>query len=555
MLVELRIRHFAVLEELTIPLSPGLNAITGETGAGKSVVVRALALLVGGRASAGTVRAGKERALVEGVADVRSVPAAAQRLDELGFETDDGHVVLRREVRNEGRSRAWINGSPATAGNLRSIGEALVDLHGQHDHQRLLATGFQRDMLDAYGGSTDLARDAEALFRQVAVLKAALADKEARSRALEARAEAARRELDEIRAADPRAGEEAELKTAEARLANAEVLAAETKALHELLHGGDAAATDQLAKAKKRLDRLADVDPALSALAGAIQEAYHRVADAASELASYSAAVDHDPVRLDRLRQRQAVLQTLKRRYGDSVEEVVARGRALERELDELDASEMDLRELRRRLAEAEDSWREAAVRLTAHRSEAAKRISARTEALFPGLGLEGGRFSVKLEELDPPSAQGRERVRFMATMNPGFPLGPLARIASGGELSRVMLALKSALAGADDLPTLVFDEIDAGIGGAVASRVARQLRTVAEGRQAIVVTHLARIAARASCHLVVEKDASRGAASTSVRRVRREDRVREIARMLGGDPDSAPSRDHARALLTEQRT
>ena len=392
-------------------------------------------------------------------------------------------------------------------------------------------------------------------FAKSAVLKAALADKEARSRALEARAEAAGRELDEIRAADPRAGEEAELKTAEARLANAEVLAAETKALHELLHGGDAAATDQLAKAKKRLDRLADVDPALSALAGAIQEAYHRVADAASELASYSAAVDHDPVRLDRLRQRQAVLQTLKRRYGDSVEEVVARGRALERELDELDASEMDLRELRRRLAEAEDSWREAAVRLTAHRSEAAKRISARTEALFPGLGLEGGRFSVQLEELDPPSAQGRERVRFMATMNPGFPLGPLARIASGGELSRVMLALKSALAGADDLPTLVFDEIDAGIGGAVASRVARQLRTVAEGRQAIVVTHLARIAARASCHLVVEKDASRGAASTSVRRVRREDRVREIARMLGGDPDSAPSRDHARALLTEQRT
>ncbi len=555
MLVDLRIRHFAVLEELTIPLSPGLNAITGETGAGKSVIVRALALLVGGRASAGTVRSGKDRALVEGVADVRKVPAAVRRLDDMGFETDDGQVVLRREVRSEGRSRAWINGSLATAGNLRSIGQVLVDLHGQHDHQRLLSTGFQREVLDAYGDSAGLAQEVEALFREVGALKAALAEKEVRNRKLEARAAAARRDLDEIRAAELRVGEEAQLKAAEARLANAEVLAAETEALHEALHGGDDAATDQLATAKKRLDRLAEADPDLSELAGAIQEAYHRVADVASELASYAAAVDHDPARLDRLRERQAALQALKRKYGGSVEEVVARGRALERELNELDASGMDLREMRRRLAEAEASWLDAADRLTLRRRDAAKRISAGTEALFPGLGLEGGRFSVQLEALDPPSAHGRERIRFMATMNPGFPLGPLAHIASGGELSRVMLALKSVLAGADDLPTLVFDEIDAGVGGAVANRVAGQLRAVAEGRQTVVVTHLARIAARASCHLVVEKDACRRTAATSVRRVRGGDRVREIARMLGGDPESAPSRDHARALLGEGRS
>ena len=553
MLAELRILDFAVLEELAIPLFPGLNAVTGETGAGKSVIVRALALLVGGRASAGSVRSGKDRALVEGVADVRNVPAAAERLDELGFEPEDGQVVIRREVRSGGRSRAWINGSPATAGNLRHVGEALVDLHGQHDHQRLLSSAFQRRVLDAYGGSAALAREVEADFRAAGALRTALGDKEQRSRELEARAAVVRRELDEIRAAGLRIGEEAELKAAEVRLESAELLASESAALHELLHGGDGAVTDRLAQARRRLDSLAEADPAgLAPLAAAVRDAYHAVAEAAAELASYGAAVDHDPAHLERIRQRQAALQALKRRHGGSLEDVVAKGEALAREMEELDASGLDLRELRDRLARADAAWLDAASRLTRRRTEAARRLAARTEALFAGLGLEGGSFSVELPAREAPSAQGRELVRFMATMNPGFPPGPLAGIASGGELSRVMLALKSVLAGADDLPTLVFDEIDAGVGGAVASRVGDQLRAVARGRQVIVVTHLARIASRASCHLVVEKDASASVASTTVRRARREDRVREIARMLGGDPASEPSLEHARALLAE---
>ncbi len=556
MLVELRIRNFAVLEELTIPLSPGLNAVTGETGAGKSVIVRALALLLGGRASAGAVRSGRERALIEGVADVRAVPAAEARLGELGFEAEDGQVVIRREVRSGGRSRAWINGSPATAGNLKHVGEALVDLHGQHDHQRLLSSAFQRAVLDAYGGSGELAREVEALFRDAERLQAALGAKEARGRELEVRAAVVRRELEEIRGAELRVGEEAELRADEVRLASAETLAEESSALHDLLHGGDGALTDRLAQAGRRLERLAETDPAgLSSLAGAVRDAYHAVADAASELASYSAAVDHDPLRLERIRERQAALQTLKRKHGGSLEEVVAKGETLAREIDELDASGLDLRELRARLAKAWAAWREASARLTRRRTRAAQRLSEKTEALFAGLGLEGGRFSVRLARRDAPSAQGREHVGFMATMNPGFPPGPLARIASGGELSRVMLALKSVLAGADDLPTLVFDEIDAGIGGAVASRVGDQLRAVARGRQVVVVTHLARIASRASCHLVVHKDASVDVASTSVRRASRGDRVREIARMLGGDPCSEPSLEHARALLEEART
>lgn len=553
MLTELRIRNFAVLEELAIPLAPGLNVVTGETGAGKSVIVRGLAALVGGRASSDVVRSGADRALIEGVADVRRVPAAEARLEALGFEAEDGRIVLRREVRREGRSRAWINGSPATAGNLRAVGETLLDLHGQHDHQRLLSPAFQREVLDAYGGADGLSQDVAALFREAEELRAALADKEARTRALDARAAVVGRELDEIRRAELRSGEEAELKAAAARLANAELLAAESEALHELLHGGDGAVTDRLAHAKTRLDRLAEIDPAgFSALAGAVQDAYHGVADVAAELVGRASGTEQEPARLERIRDRQAALQRLKRKHGGSVEDVIAKGEALRREMDELDASAMDLRELRDRVSDAERAWSEAARRLTSRREEAAKRLSARTASLFAGLGLEGGRFSVRLEARPAPSAHGREHVRFSASMNPGFPLAPLARIASGGELSRVMLALKSTLAGADDLPTLVFDEIDAGVGGVVASAVAGQLRAVAAGRQVIVVTHLARIASRASRHLVVDKDASAGVASTTVRQVEGDERVREIARMLGGDPESGASLDHARALLQD---
>lgn len=553
MLTELRIRNFAVLEDLAIPLAPGLNAVTGETGAGKSVIVRGLAALVGGRTSAEAVRSGADRALVEGVADLRGAPAAEARLEELGFEAEDGQVVLRREVRSEGRSRAWINGSPATAGNLRAVGETLLDLHGQHDHQRLLSPTFQREVLDAYGGAAGLARDVAALFRDAEELRAALADKEARARELDARAAVVRLDLDEIRRAELRPGEEADLKAAEARLANAELLAAESEALHELLHGGDGSVTDGLARARKRLDRLAETDPSgFSALAGAVRDAYHGVADVAAELAGHAAVAEQEPARLERIRDRQAALQRLKRKHGGSVEDVIAKGEGLRREMDELDASATDLRDLRGRVGAAEGAWKQAARRLSRRRSEAAKRLSKQTESLFSGLGLEGGRFSVRLEARAAPSARGREHVRFAASMNPGFPLAPLARIASGGELSRVMLALKSALAGADDLPTLVFDEIDAGIGGVVASAVAGQLRAVAAGRQVIVVTHLARIASHASRHLVVDKDASAGVASTTVRQVEGDDRVREIARMLGGDPDSAASTDHARALLDD---
>ena len=550
MLSELRIQNFAVLKDLSASLQAGLNVVTGETGAGKSIVVDAVEVLLGGRASAGVVRSGEGRALIEGVVRVEGLDEVGELLSGLGLEAEDGHLILRREVRAEGRSRGWVNGSPVTAGVLRRIGSLLVDIHGQHEHQRLLSGDFQRTVLDAFAGCRELAVQVAEAFRRITHLRQKLAGLEERRRELESRADFIRFQLGEIVGAKIRPGEDEELRTEANRLANADLLARETHDLHEALQAGDDAVTDRLADAAARLRRLADTDPTLTPFASALEDAYHQVSDTSTELAHYAAGIDHDPTRLETARERQALLERLQRRYGPALADVIAKGEALQSELDELDAADFDADALNRELGRAEAQWDAAAAELSNKRREGGARLSREAMAAFPGLGLEGACFEVCFEELAAPSSRGRERVRFMAAMNPGFPPAPLSRIASGGELSRVMLVLKSVLAGIDDLPTLIFDEIDAGIGGVVAGRVGERLQEVARGRQVLVVTHLARIAARASNHLLVEKVAAKGTTVTALRRLGGEERVREIARMLGGDPESAPSLDHARELL-----
>ncbi len=550
MLTELRIRDFAVVKELSAALRAGLNVVTGETGAGKSIVVDAVEVLLGGRASAGVVRSGQGRAVVEGVVRTEGLGELADLLGELGLDAEDGHLILRREVRAEGRSRGWANGSPVTAGVLRRIGSLLVDIHGQHEHQRLLSGDFQRAVLDAFGGCGELAAEVGTAFRRIADLRSRAAALGERRRELESRADFVRFQLGEILGAGIRAGEDEELRTEAVRLANADLLARGTHALNEVLQGEDDSVADRLADAAARLRRLAGSDPTLAPFSSALDDAYHQVSDTAAELAHYAGRIDHDPARLDSLRERQALLERLQRKYGPALADVVATGEALRRELDELDTADLDAEAVEGELGRAEADWGAAAARLSRRRRLAGERLSREAVAVFPGLGLEGARFEVRFEELAAPAPQGRERVRFVATMNPGFPPAPLSRIASGGELSRVMLALKSVLAGVDDLPTLIFDEIDAGIGGVVAGKVGERLEEVARGRQVLAVTHLARIAARASNHLFVEKLAGRDTTVTALRRLDGEERVREIARMLGGDPESAPSLDHARELL-----
>ncbi len=552
-LIELHIRNFAVIDEISLEFSNGLIALTGETGAGKSILVDALSLLLGARASTDVIRAGADRALVEGVFDVGDDSALLARLDEAGYPAEDGLLILRREVATAGRSRAWVNGSPATVSVMGTLAERLADLHSQHEHQQLLRKGEQRRILDAYAGASDLATRVAALHAERSELLRTRDEREARARELAGRSDFLRFQRDEIRGAAPISGEEDELE-AEARvLAHAEELGREAARLHHDLYDGEAAVSDRIASALDGLVRLVEFDKTLSGVREQLEEAFHAATEAGRELGDYAAGVEGDPERLETIRQRLDVLSRLKRKYGATLEDVLETGRRVDEELAELDDSEIGMADLERRIEGVEADLEAAATRLTKERARAARTLSRTVQEMLPGLGLRGATFQMLLQGQSEIGPGGRETVEFRASLNPGFDPLPLSRIASGGELSRVMLALKKALLDVDPVPTLVFDEVDAGVGGGVASFVADRLVDVAAGRQVFVITHLPQVASRARHHFRVEKRTDGGRAASEVELLGSVERVAEIARMLGGDPESDVSRAHAQELLASR--
>ena len=550
MLIELRVRDYAVIDDLSLELGPGLSVLSGETGAGKSIIVGALSLLLGERASSDSVRVGAERARVEAVFDVSERPELLSLLTELGQEGEDGLLILRREVAAEGRNRAWMNGSPTTARVVGELGRALVDLHGQHEHQTLLRREAQRSILDAFGDAEGDAADVVEAFETLTGLETRLSELRERRRELEGRADFLRFQLAEIEEGRVEVGEDAALEDEGRRLEHSEELLREATSIHAELYGGDGAVTDRLSQLLGSLSRLKEWDPSLEGAHDALKEAYYALADVGRELGDYAGSVRHDPGRLEEVRERIDLILRLKRKYGPELTDVVETGGRLSAELDELEGSGWDEEALQRDVDEARTELTDAAERLTGKRQEAARRLETEVEALLPDLGLPGATFQVLLEALPTVGNRGAERVEFLVSVNAGFAPMPLGRVASGGELSRVMLALKAILARVDQVPTLIFDEIDAGIGGQVATLVAARLQEVARYHQVFVITHLPQLASRARRHLLVEKTEGDGLAATSVDELEGEARVREIARMLGGDPESETSRDHARELL-----
>ncbi len=550
MLRELRIRNFAVIDDVRLDLGPGLNALTGETGAGKSIVVGALSLLLGERASTEDVRAGEDRALVEAAFDVAGREPVLRRCEEAGIEVEDGWLVLRREVQREGRNRAWANGSPATAGLVWDLGSELVELHGQHEHQVLLRPREQRRILDAFAGAGELAADVARAHDELADAREELEELKRRAREARERADWLRFKVEEIEEADLEPGEEDELQAEARRLENSEDLTTLSGRLQEEIYAGDGSIVERLGSLGRDLDRLVDLDPDAAELRDLFASARAELEELGRRLAAYHDDVDHDPARLERIRERLDEIYRLERKYGETVEEVLEAGRRAREELETLETADRRQEELSARVEELREELIERAERLGERRREAAGELEEAVEPLLEELGMEGGRFEVALEPLERPGRHGAERVEFRVSLNPGFEPGPLDRIASGGELSRVMLALKTVLVRVDDVPSLVFDEIDAGVGGQVAHRVAEKLAAVAREHQVFVITHLPQIAARADAHWRVEKEAADGRAVTRVRRMEGEGRVEEVARMLGGDPQSGLSRDHARELL-----
>ncbi|MHB9146069.1 MAG: DNA repair protein RecN [Symbiobacteriia bacterium] len=565
MLVEIYMESFALVDKLRLHLVAGFNVLTGETGAGKSIVIDAVELVLGGRASADYVRSGAERALVEAAFDVSGLPRVAAALGELGFETEGDTLVLSREVHRTGRSASRINGRPATLSMVRELSRHLLDLHGQHEHQSLLLVERHRDLLDLFGGQPvldhltavrRLTDDLSGVDRELAELGG---DQRDRARHLDLLAF----QIGEIDAAALRPEEEEELASSRRLLANAERLAQAGETAYTALYesaSGQEAAVDLVGRAGAALADAARLDPTLAGLLDLLQSARVHLEEAARELASYRDRLEFNPERLAEIEKRLDLITALKRKYGDSLVEVLAFRESSQAELERLESAAERRESLAKRRTDLLASYRKAASGLHEARVKAAVALGKAVVAELKALHMDHAGFEAAVtlqmagEEL-AVHAGGADQVEFLFSANPGEPLRSLVKVASGGELSRVALALKVALSRVDQVPSLIFDEIDTGVSGRTAAAIGAKMAEAATSRQVICVTHHPQIAAQADQHVLVKKQESGGRAVTTLKLLNEASRVDELARMLGGNTITAVTIELARELLTSSRS
>ncbi len=555
MLTHLHIRDFAIVEAVELEFGRGFTVLTGETGAGKSILVDALLLAVGGRADSGAVRHGSERAEVSATFAVAGNAAALAWLEEQSIE-HDGECQLRRVVGADGRGRAWLNGQPVPVQSLRALGETLVDVHGQLEFQSLSRRGHQREAVDDSGGLAPQAQDVREAHAAWAALDAQRASFEQRLRERESRLDLLRHYVAELQALDPREGEADTLLEERKRIASLGRLAAGTAQAEALLAGEDGGATAALARAHGVLRQLVVLDGALEPATAQLEEATIAAREALDSLRRYAEALDADPARQEWLEARLAALEAVARKHRVEARELPALRQSLAEELAGLEAGALTAAQLQQRLEVARKRYLEAAQVLTQGRRKAAAALDRKVTEFMQSLGMPGGVFATRVEPQDPPvfTAQGNDEVEFLVSANPGQPPRPLARVASGGELSRISLALQVAAVQAAHLPCLVFDEVDAGVGGAVAEMVGRQLKALAAQGQVLCVTHLPQVAAQADRQLRVSKHVAAGRTHTRIEALDDAARVEELARMLGGATITSRTRDHALEMLAAAR-
>ncbi|CAA9549956.1 MAG: DNA repair protein RecN [uncultured Thermomicrobiales bacterium] len=576
MLLELGIRDFAIIDEIRLRLEPGFNALTGETGAGKSILIDALGAVLGDRVGSDVVRTGAKSARVEAVfdlEDVRSRPGFVELSDELGIDPDEEVLILAREIQAGGRSLARINGATTTAGALGRIGTFLVDVHGQSDHLSLLRPDAQLDMLDRYAGLTADRQALAGRVRELMVTRRQIAAVERSARDREQRLDLLRFQVEEITSAALTPGEDLELEGERARLANAERLTGDAVAVHAALAGVDdgfdapGGALPALREASGTLDRIAAVDVSLAALAERLREALFLVEDLAVEIRDYGEMVEHDPARLEAVEDRLDLIRTLKRKYGTTIEQIIAHGEEASAELEELTGGAGTIEALRGREAALATEVGDRASALSRERGEAGIRLASAVEGTIADLRMGSARFVVGMTTADDPDGvpfrgadgpprcvsvteAGADRIEFLIAPNRGEALKPLARVASGGETARLMLAMKSILSEVDATPTLVFDEVDVGVGGRSGQVVGEKLFDLSAGHQVLVITHLPQIAAFADSHFRIAKAERDGRVISRVEVIEEGDRIEELAAMLDGLPVSEASRESAREMV-----
>ncbi|HET6562805.1 MAG TPA: DNA repair protein RecN [Marmoricola sp.] len=569
-LEELRIRALGVIDESVLELGPGFTAVTGETGAGKTMVVTALGLLMGGRADSGAVRTGSKHARVEGVVAVAGLPEVVAALEAAGGELEDDRMVVARQVSSEGRSRAFAGGAGVPATTLGKLAESLVAVHGQSDQHRLLRAGAQREALDRFAGAqaarlrTVFAERYEALRMTEAELAEVVATVRERAR----EADLLRFGLEEVEKVAPHPGEDAELAAEESRLGFADTLRVAAEQARSALSADDDTpdALGAVAGARRLLDGVRDHDPQVAELADRLAELSYVLSDLAADVASYASGLESDPARLAAVSERRAALTALTRKYGATIDEVLTWSEQSARRLLALEDTDGQIEPLGRRRDELLGELAEVGDALSQLRGEAAGRLAETVTTELAALAMPHARITVAVTQVPDEggvevagrrlrlTSTGLDEVELLLAANVGSELRPLTKGASGGELSRVMLALEVALAGTNPVPTFVFDEVDSGVGGKAAVEVGRRLGMLARTAQVVVVTHLPQVAAFADHHVVVTKSEDGRVTTSGLTVLDEEGRVRELSRMLAGLEDSDTARAHAEELLATAR-
>ena len=553
MLTLLRVSGFALIDEAELVLGPGFTVITGETGAGKSILVGALGLLRGGRASAELIRGGADEARVEGIFEIEPDSEIHRALLADGRELGEG-LVVRRAIARTGRGRIHLGGGLATAADLAASVGRLCDITSQHDQQLLMDPESQLAILDAFAGNGPLLGEAKAAFATLADVRAALAAFDADARARGEREDLLRFQLTELVEAALKPGEDDALRAERERCKGAEKFLAACTRGEDVLYSGENAAAGRIASVAREIATLAALDPVLRPVGEMLQSARAQVEDAAASLSHYAGKLRFDPERLGEIEERLFLVGRLARKHGGSVEAAIRRHEEIARELAELGSFEEGLSARRAAVAEAEARMGELAGQLGEKRRKAARTLGKRIDEGLGDLGLPGARLPIAVEEREAMSGKGRDRVRFLFAPNPGEEARSLDRIASGGELSRVMLAVTQALAREGQATTYVFDEVDAGVGGGTAEVIGRKLAAIARHKQVLVVTHLPQIAAFADRHVKVTKISSKGRTTVRVAGLSPEERRDEIARMLGGATKTAQAVAHAEEMLRRSK-
>ena len=568
MLSRLHVVHYALIEEVEIDFGQGLNIITGETGAGKSILIGALGLVLGARANADVIRTGEEKCIVEAVFDFPARHPSLDALEQEGIEVDDGQLILRREVNTEGRSRCFANGLSIPVRSLQQLGKLLVDLHGQHDHQSLLDATRHITFLDGYGELADIVESVREQYDRVDGIRSELKALEKEAAERSDRRELLSFQIEEITSAAPLKGEDEALETERSRLENAERLIEAATQLEQVLYQGDDSIADRIGAAQRTLGDVSRADAALEKKAEELEAIGYEVEELSRFFTHYASEVEHNPERLTTVVDRIELLNRLKSKYGGDLDSVIAYSSEAAEELKRAEGSEADRARLSAELTEETTKLASLCVKLSKARAKAAAKLSRSVEESLTELGMPDVTFEIAFERTEDaegsvtldgksyvPTRDGVETAEFYLSTNPGERPRPLVKVASGGEISRIVLALKTVLAQTDSVQVLIFDEIDVGISGRIAEVVGRRLKRLADGCQTVSITHLPQIAKMADRHFSVRKETDGARTETYVARLADSDRVEELAKLLGGEEISSLTLEHAQEMLSTTKS